>query len=95
VNEVEARSLIDEQLASYRARGYADLATLVGQTIGFEQVTPSGTEYNVEIVVVWDSLRVGGALRVMVTVDDGRWPAWFRPLSGDFILAPDGSFVGE
>jgi hypothetical protein len=31
---------------------------------------------------------------VIVAIDDGRWRA-FSPLSVDFIMAPDGSFVGE
>ena len=94
MNEVEARSLIDEQLAAYRLRTYAELAPQVGDTVAFEKVAPSGIEYAVEIMLVWDNLE-GGNIRVMVAVDDMRWPAWFHPMSDDFILAPDGSFVGE
>jgi len=94
VDKVEAQKLIDEHLASYRGRTYADLATQVGETIGFQKIAPSGIEYNVEILFVWDNFK-GGNIRVMVAVDDARWPSWFRPMSGDFIVGPDGNFVGE
>lgn len=53
----------------------------------------SGTIYQVQTQAHWDS-RKDGDLRIMVAVDDGGWRA-FAPLSEDFILAPDGSFVGE
>jgi hypothetical protein len=42
---------------------------------------------------VWDD-RTGGDLRVIGSIDDGGWRA-FRPLSSDFIVRPDGTFVGE
>jgi hypothetical protein len=53
----------------------------------------SGTPYQVEAEAFWDSTKEGD-LRVIVKVDDVGWRA-FVPLSEDFILAPDGSFVGE
>jgi hypothetical protein len=34
-------------------------------------------------------------LRVIVTIDDGTFRAAFRPITKGFIVAPDGSFVGE
>ncbi len=54
----------------------------------------TGAEYQVEVQAFWDSPRQPGNLRVIITIDDGGWRA-FRPLSTDFIVAPDGSFVGE
>jgi hypothetical protein len=53
----------------------------------------SGTRYQVEITAFWDSGKPGN-LRVLAAIDDGGWRA-FKPLSTDFIMAPDGSFVGE
>ena len=94
MDKVEARRLIDEHLATYRTRAYADLAKQVGEAIGFQEIAPSGIEYNVEVMLVWDNFA-GGNIRVMVAVDDTRWPSWFHPMSDDFIVAPDGSFVGE
>ena len=37
----------------------------------------------------------GRNLRVIVTIDDGTFRAAFRPITKGFIVAPDGSFVGE
>ena len=49
--------------------------------------------YQGEIRVFWDA-EPDGAIRVMASIDDGGWRA-FVPLTEDFILAPDGTFVGE
>jgi hypothetical protein len=54
---------------------------------------PPGTTYQVETEAFWDRGREGD-LRLMVTVDDGGWRA-FAPLGESFILARDGTFVGE
>jgi hypothetical protein len=36
-----------------------------------------------------------GVVRVVGCIDDGHLPSAFRPLTDDFIMTPDGSFVGE
>ena len=41
---------------------------------------------------MWDD-PARGNIRVMGSVDDGRWRA-FMPLNRSFIKAPDGTFVG-
>jgi hypothetical protein len=58
-----------------------------------EVVGATGAAYQVEIFAVWDHAK-GGDLRLFVAVDDYGWRA-FSPLSECFIVAPDGSFVGE
>ncbi|HET6279804.1 MAG TPA: hypothetical protein VFH73_02515 [Polyangia bacterium] len=95
MDELEAKRLLEKQLAPYRARSYSELARQVGANYAFETVAPSGIEYNVEITVMWDSPRDKVNVRVLGAVHDGRWPRWFHPLSDSFILAPDGTFVGE
>ena len=55
MNKVEAQTLLDEQLAAYRSQGYEELVEKVGSTIAFATVGPSGAEYNVEVIVLWDS----------------------------------------
>ena len=52
-----------------------------------------GRPYQLEAQAFWDSGK-GGDVRVMVAADDGGWRA-FKPLTGDFIMRPDGSFVDE
>lgn len=54
----------------------------------------SGTEYQAEIQGVWDSGQPGD-LRIMVAVDDGSLRGAFSPVARDFIIASDGTFVGE
>ena len=58
-----------------------------------EVTAESGTTYQLESQVIWDG-KTGGDIRVLVAVDDGGLSA-YSPLTDDFILAPDGSFVGE
>jgi hypothetical protein len=56
----------------------------------------SGVSYQIELQAFWDSPSdPAGVLRVIGAIDDARgWRANI-PLTADFLLAPDGSFVGE
>jgi hypothetical protein len=58
-----------------------------------EVLGASGSRYQVELQSVWDA-RPNDVLRIPGSVDDGGWRA-FAPLTDDFLIAPDGSFVGE
>lgn len=58
-----------------------------------EVTGPSGVVYQVEVEAFWDD-RKRRDLRVLASIDDGGWRA-FSPLCDDFIIATDGSFVGE
>jgi hypothetical protein len=90
----EAQAVAAECAAGLRTRSYAELVeALVGRQEVREIVAASGVTYQVEAHSLWDD-RKRGHLRVMVAVDDGGWRA-FLPLSESFIVAPDGSFVGE
>lgn len=93
MNKEEARRILKAQLGRYRERSYKELVELVDQSETQEIVSPSGVAYQLEIQIFWDDMP-GGNLRVLASVDDGGWRA-FAPLNDDFILAPDGSFVGE
>jgi hypothetical protein len=93
MNEEEARQLLEEQLAHYRGIGYTGLLQLLETRDVCMLHGPSGTRYQIEIQAVWDD-RKGGDLRVIGSIDDGGWRA-LRPLSSDFIVRPDGTFVGE
>ncbi len=89
----EARAVLAEHLARYRELSYAELEARLGEVDAFEAVAPSGNEYQLEFEVFWDD-KPRGDLRVMGGVDDGGWRA-FAPLTDDFIMSPDGSFVDE
>lgn len=89
----EALSVLDSALAGYRARAHRDLLPLLTRQDTFTVPGPSGTVYQLEIQAVWDGPR-NGNLRVIGSIDDGGLRA-FVPLTRDFVLSPDGQFVGE
>ena len=90
----EATSVLERQLERYRGLAYAELLGLLGEAVSLEVVGPGGTTYQVEIEAVWDG-EPGGDLRVIGSIEDGGWWRAISPLTRDFIISPDGSFVGE
>ena len=93
MNRVEALSVLHGQLRRWRERPWRQLREEVGQSHRFNVIAESGTWYQGEVQVFWDD-KPDGAIRVMASIDDGGWLA-IVPLTEDFILAPDGTFVGE
>jgi hypothetical protein len=93
MNKVEALSVLQGQLRPWREQSWAQLREVVSQSHRFEVIGESGTWYQGEVQVVWDD-KPDGAIRVMGSIDDGGWRA-FVPLTEDFILAPDETFVDE
>lgn len=82
-------------MTDLRTESYPALvAQYIGETGVRDLVGASGAEYCVEIQGVWDNGKPGD-LRILVGIDDGGFRAAFRPMSDDFIMAPDGTFVGE
>ena len=97
MNKEEARHILQEEIVALREKKYAELRRLVDPAGVTTRKTTgkSGVEYQIETIVFWDDPReLGGNLRVIVCIDDGGWRA-FLPLSDDFIISPDESFVGE
>ena len=92
MNTVEAESLLANRLTEYRRLPYGQLASRVDQQDEFEVRGKSGTEYQIAIQFFWDS-RPQENIRVFGAVDEG-WTA-SSPLCDGFIMAPDGSFIGE
>jgi hypothetical protein len=90
-NEI-AYALVDAELR-LRMLPYSKLAAMVGTNENKEIVGNDGNTYQLEIDVFWDNTKPGD-VRVMAAVDDGGWRA-FKPLTRDFIMRPDGTFVGE
>ena len=94
MDKAEAKLTLERELARYRERSYEELLSLIDRPETFERSAPSGTNYQIEMQVFFDDPKVKSNLRVLGAVDDGGWRA-FAPLSDDFIMSPDGSFVGE
>ncbi len=93
MDKAEAKTLLSQELCRYRELRYAELFSLIDQGEAFERPGPSGVIYQIEMQVFVDDVS-RHTLLVMGSIDDGGWRA-FCPLSDSFILAPEGSFVGE
>ena len=93
MDKQEARELLREQLGTYRRLPYAALASRIGAEENLEVVGRSGIRYQIEILFMWDSVAWGN-VRVNGAVDDGGFRS-FVPLCAEFLMAPDGTFVGE
>ena len=89
----EAHAIVDKELQRYRVMTYRDLQRLLKERDLLEIHGPSGASYQLEVEAVWDD-RPGGNLRVFAHIDDRGLRA-LAPLTEDFIIAPNGSFVGE
>jgi hypothetical protein len=95
VDKAEAGKILSTETARLRQRSYSQLRRSVESrdVETLEVRGTSGTVYQLEINFFWDN-EPRGTIRVLVSIDDGGWRA-FSPITEDFILAPDGSFVGE
>jgi hypothetical protein len=93
VDHQVAYAVIDTWLAELRHQTYQDLVGLIGHPETRQVRGEDQKAYQLEMQVFWDSKK-GGAVRVMVSADDGGLRA-FMPLTSDFIMSPDGSFVGD
>jgi hypothetical protein len=95
MNRQEARQLLTEQLAAYRRRSYSELVQMIKDIDVIEVQGPSGAEYQIEIEASWDSPREKVNVRVIAAIDDGHFFSALAPVCNSFIMAPDGTFVGE
>jgi hypothetical protein len=93
MNNAEAESLLQTELAKYRAKKYRELVGLVGTPQTSEVAAPSGTKYQLEIQALWDD-QPNGVLRLVGAIDD-RGARASLPLTESFLLSPSGEFVGE
>ncbi len=94
MNEEEAIRLLERELDVFRRESHAQLASRIDSApVVCERLGQGGARYQVEIQFFQDR-RAGGNVRVMGSIDDGRWSA-IRPITRSFIKAVDGLFVGE
>ena len=93
MNSGEARAVLLAESARYRAKSYRDLVYLLEHQDCYEVEGPSGVRYQLEIQAFWDD-KPNDVLRVRAAFDDGGIRA-FYPMVEDFLIAPDGRFVGE
>lgn len=108
MNADNKRLLLAEQLAEFRTWSYDALAAEIDRTRiahdclrHTEGVFDDGTEWQMEFNVFWDDKR-GGDVRVCgdITTEPQRrllrvLPVFLPDATDSFIMAADGSFVGE
>ncbi len=92
MNESEALAVLNDELSIYRQLPYFELLPLVGRCTTIERTGSSGTKYQIEMQVSVDDPKLN-TLRVAGAIDDGSLWRQITPTCGDFIIAPDGSFV--
>ena len=96
MNIIEAQRILEEELIGFRDKSYEELQHLMGSPHVVERNGASGISYVIEIEVFWDNpKKAGGDLRVIGSIDDGKLLSSIRPLTSDFIMGPDGNFIGE
>ena len=93
VKKVEAVQIIEHYLDTYRQISYPELVLKIGEQETFEGVSEDGEKYEVEIEFFFDdektkNLRVTGTISYDLKTD-------FSPVVCDFIIAPNGHFIGE
>ena len=92
MNKEEARRVLRKELEAYRSRSYSELQDLIRDPEVIEARAASGTRYQIEVEAVWEN-QPGGDLRVIASIDDYGFLSFVHPVSEDFILRPDGSFI--
>ena len=92
----KTRQLALQRLDSLRTVPYDELVAQFFHRPQHEQVvSPSGVQCDLSIETFWDDPETRN-LRVLVTVDSGREEGVPRRVPSEaFIVAPDGSFIGE
>ena len=93
MNKKEATSILVKQIEYCRELDYKELISLIENIETFQVIGETGTQYQIEIQAFWDD-QPNGNIRVLGSIDDGGIRS-FVPLSADFIVAPDGTFIGE
>jgi hypothetical protein len=93
MNNDVAYVLIDAELRRLFELPYSEFINRIGAPETKQVIGEDGNSYQVEIEAIWDISR-DEDVRVIVSVDDGGWRA-LKPLTQDFVMRPDGSFVDE
>lgn len=93
----EERQLAQDRIRALRAEPFDSLvSTYLNRSTHELVVAASGARYDFEVQAFWDDPGKPGNLRVVVGIDSVPMTRGPHTLtSEDFILAPDGTFIGE
>ena len=87
MNVDEAKQVLAGVLGTYRERSYDALRAIIDDTEVVEVTGPSGAEYQVEIMFIFDD-SARQTIRVMGSIDDGGLRAFF-PVTSSLIVRRD------
>jgi hypothetical protein len=92
VDKLEAAEILESELARFAGKSYDELVEFIKNVHVYEKSGKSGVTYQLELQAFWDNPSLpNGNLRVILSIDDGRFPSAFLPLTSDFVLMPDGN----
>ena len=91
MDTAEAKSILAKELTEFAARPFDKLVASIKHADVKNIVGESGANYQIEFDVFWDS-KPDGNLRIMASIDDGGWRAFF-PLTDSLIMKPDGTLL--
>jgi hypothetical protein len=96
MSKEEAFALANSKLEELRLKPFHDLKKFIGSegARSMEVLGSSGKRYQFQIEALWDNPSKEH-LRVMVLIDDYSFLRALRPWSVDFIVDPQGNFIGE
>ena len=96
MDKTEALKILHSELIKLRIKSYDELIVMIGKTMIYESIGPTGVQYEIDVQVFWDNPRQpDGNIRVFASIDDGGFISFIRPLTMDFIMSPNGDFIGE
>ncbi len=93
LGKVGAIAIAKHDLNFYRGLSYSELSRKIGETEHFSRVTRDKIPYQIEFEFFYDD-EVTRNIRVAGSVSYSGWTDFF-PVSSDFIISPNGEFVGE
>lgn len=97
------RAVLGRTMADLRRKSYGELADWVAERhLELAEVEgASGAAYQIEVSFHWDDRRHRN-VRVIGSIDENPsrplfklLPIFASPVTDDFIMRPDGSFIGE
>lgn len=92
MDRLEARLLLEEFLQELKACPHRELQGLIRNPLCLERQGPSGTVYQMEYEALWD-IEPGGDLRIIASIDDGRFLSALMPVSSGFLVSPQGELI--
>jgi hypothetical protein len=93
MDKSEAQSVLDQQLALFTRRSYAELVAMIDRPQVTQAKGPSGAAYNIEFNIFYDDSHRKQDLRIMGSIDDGSGRSFMLPVTKSEIMKPTGELA--